>query len=123
MAKLCYLSAYYMPLITSSRYNIILTTIFTTFTLYSLFFISSNFLPSTFTDDKKHIFIPNEQDYFRTCLLGIFSPLFFNIIKNILLKFPIKHSALKVVTNIFIESCAYDWFMCLIIFFLAYPQM
>ena len=112
-----------MPLITSSRYNIILTTIFTTFTLYSLFFISSNFLPSTFTDDKKHIFIPNEQDYFRTCLLGIFSPLFFNIIKNILLKFPIKHSALKVVTNIFIESCVYDWFMFLIIFFLAYPQM
>ncbi|KAF0276231.1 hypothetical protein FOG50_02911 [Hanseniaspora uvarum] len=123
MVKLGYLSAYYMPLISSSRYNIVLMTVFITSVLYSTFFLSSNFLPSTFTEDKKHIFIPNEQDYFRTCLLGIFSPMFFNIIKNILLKFPIRHSALKVITHIFIESCVYDWFLFLIIFFLAYPQI
>lgn len=40
-----------------------------------------------------------------------------------MLKSPIKNSVLKVITHIFIESCLYDWFMFLIIFFLAYPQV
>ncbi|SGZ38624.1 uncharacterized protein HGUI_00824 [Hanseniaspora guilliermondii] len=123
MGNMDYLPAFYMPLVLSSRYNIVLVTVMVSSLIYSVFFISSNFLPSTFTDDRKHIFIPNEQDYFRTCLLGIFSPMFFNIIKNILLKSPFKNSVLKVITHIFIESCLYDWFMFLIIFFLAYPQV
>lgn len=123
MANMDYLPAFYMPLVLSSRYNIVLVTVMASSLIYTLFFISSNFLPSTFTDDRKHIFIPNEQDYFRTCLLGIFSPMFFNLLKNILLKSPIKNSVLKVIAHIFIESCLYDWFLFLIIFFLAYPQV
>ena len=128
MTKLGYVASYYMPLLCSSRYVTVMTTIFSISSIYLIFFLSSNFLQSSYTDedshdDKAHLFVPNEQDYFRTCLLGIFSPLFFNFLRNFLLKFPSENPTIIVLSNIFIDYCIYDWFLFLIIYFLAYPQL
>lgn len=91
--------------------------------VYLAFFVSSNFLRTSYVDDdNKHLFVPNEQDYFRTCLLGVFSPLFFNFVRNFLLVFPSENPLFIVLSNIFIDYYVYDWFLFLIIYFLAYPQ-
>ncbi|XBW37465.1 hypothetical protein QEN19_003047 [Hanseniaspora menglaensis] len=128
MSKLGYLASYYMPLFCSSRYVTVITTIFSITCIYIAFFLSSNFLQSSYIDshidnNKSHLFVPNEQDYFRTCLLGIFSPLFFNFLKNFVFNFPVKNPVVRVISNVFVDYCIYDWFLFLIIYFLAYPQL
>lgn len=112
-----------MPLLCSSRYGMTIVTAFSISSVYLVFFVSSNLLRTSYVDDdNKHLFVPNEQDYFRTCLLGIFSPLFFNFVRNFLLVFPTENPLFIVLSNIFIDYYVYDWFLFLIIYFLAYPQ-
>ena len=69
------------------------------------------------------LFAPNSQDYFRTVLLGIFPPLLLNFVKNFFLNWKTSSKSYEIILSLFSDFVIHDWFLFLIIFFLAYPQV
>ncbi|KAL6940438.1 hypothetical protein ACO0QE_004338 [Hanseniaspora vineae] len=69
------------------------------------------------------LFAPNSQDYFRTVLLGIFPPLLLNFVKNFFLNWKTSSKTYEIILSLFSDFVIHDWFVFLIIFFLAYPQV
>ncbi|KAG0676854.1 hypothetical protein C6P41_004302 [Kluyveromyces marxianus] len=117
MALLSYASDLFMPLFCSSRAYVVVFNLINLIAIYAAVYWSSSFLQSTY--NVPGIFAPNSQDYFRTSLLGFLSPFLLYFIKTFL--FSVNSSYLAL--NIVVEHCINDWFMLLIIFSLAYPQL
>lgn len=117
MALLRYAADSFMPLFCSSRAIIVLLNLLNVLGIYCLAYFSSKLLPSRY--DVPDLFVPSSQDYFRTSLLGFLSPFLLYFIENFLCDMQSRHVAL----NLLLQFTLNDWFMLLIIFSLAYPQL
>ncbi|CAG98042.1 Ait1p [Kluyveromyces lactis] len=117
MALLSYAADLYMPLFCSSRTSVVVLNLINLLAIYSLVYWSSDFLQARY--DVPDIFVPNSQDYFRTSLLGFLSPFLLHFIKSFLFNINPRYLAVDILINFTFN----DWFMLLIIFSLAYPQL
>lgn len=79
--------------------------------------MSSNVLLSRY--DDKRMFNPNSQDYFRTTLLGLFSPFLYYFIKVFIFNI----NEYYVFGNFIFDYFLGDWFILCILIALAYPQI
>lgn len=107
----------FMPLFCSNKPILTISSFSIIFSIYALFYISSNILLSRY-DDKK-MFNPNSQDYFRTTLLGLFSPFLFYFIKVFIFNI----NDYYVFGNFIVDYFLSDWFILCILIALAYPQI
>ncbi|CCE61401.1 hypothetical protein TPHA_0A03240 [Tetrapisispora phaffii CBS 4417] len=117
MVRIWHLAQYYMPLFSSNKPIITITSIIVAGSIYLLVYLTSSFLITHYYNDP-NMFIPNSQDYFRTLLLGLFSPFLYYFIKKILLNIKNK----QIITNIVFDFPLNDLYMFLLIICLAYPQ-
>ncbi|CUS23315.1 LAQU0S09e02014g1_1 [Lachancea quebecensis] len=116
MARISYVSPYFMPLVCSSKPWVSAIVFLNLIVLFVAAFSLSQLLISQYDDDA--MFKPVGQDYFRTSLLGFFSPLALYFIRD----FVLMVSPRFVLFNLFVDFPLNDWLYLLIIFCLAYPQ-
>ncbi|EDO16901.1 hypothetical protein Kpol_1020p7 [Vanderwaltozyma polyspora DSM 70294] len=118
MVRIQHVSSYFMPLFCSSNPYIVTSALVVTLSVFLGMFLSSNLLLDHYYDDPL-MFKPNSQDYFRTVLLGMFSPFLFYFVKFLVFNISDKYIFL----NLFIDFTLNFWFMLIIIIGLAYPQI
>lgn len=107
-----------MPLFCSNKPYIVILALAVSAAIFILMYATSFLLLTQYYDDPS-MFKPNSQDYFRTSLLGLFSPFLFYFLKSFL--FDVDGRFLKL--NLFFDFPLNDWFMLLLIVCLAYPQI
>ncbi|SCU91633.1 LADA_0F11122g1_1 [Lachancea dasiensis] len=117
MSRISYVAPYFMPLLCSSKLWIKLILLLNVLALFGLAFSGSKLLISEYKDDS--MFKPNGQDYFRTSLLGFFSPLALHFLRD----FVLMVSPRAVLINLLVDFPFNVWFSLLIVFCLAYPQI
>lgn len=105
-----------MPLFCSSQPYVVLVASTVTVGLFVAFYMSSHLLAKQYEDPG--LFKPIAQDYFRTSLLGVFSPILYYFIKTFLFNVNRRY----LILNLLIDFPLNDWFILLIIVCLAYPQ-
>lgn len=106
-----------MPLFCSNKPIVVLSSVLSTIILFIIFFASSNYLLKQYDDPS--MFKPNSQDYFRTALLGLFSPFLYFFIKVFILNL----NTQKIMLNLFVDFFLNDWYILCILISLAYPQI
>ncbi|EJS44426.1 YDL180W [Saccharomyces arboricola H-6] len=117
MVRLNHAASYFMPLFCSTRpYIVVLSALFS-ISLFLVFYVSSELLLHEYDDPL--MFKPNSQDYFRTFLLGLFSPFLYYFLKTFL--FNINQRFL--ILNLIVDFPINDAFMLIILVGLAYPQV
>ncbi|AJU75957.1 ADI_G0008070.mRNA.1.CDS.1 [Saccharomyces cerevisiae] len=117
MVRLNHAASYFMPIFCSTRPHIVILSALFSISLFSLFYASSELLLHQYDDPL--MFKPNSQDYFRTFLLGLFSPFLYYFLKTFL--FNINQRFL--ILNLIVDFPINDVFMLLILIGLAYPQV
>ncbi|SCU92575.1 LAMI_0E11100g1_1 [Lachancea mirantina] len=117
MTRLGYVSQEFMGLICSKRKHACFLSLLGIALIYATAYGLSSSLISKYQDPT--MFAPNSQDYFRTTLLGFFSPFALFFFKNFVLNVKPNHMLL----SIFVDFPVNDWFCLLIVFCLAYPQV
>ncbi|QLQ79892.1 hypothetical protein HG537_0C05400 [Torulaspora globosa] len=116
MVRISHAASYFMPLFCCSKPYVVVAGCTIATMVFMLIYMNS-FLLSKQHDDPQ-LFKPNSQDYFRTCLLGIFSPILYYFIKT----FMFNANRQFVLLNFVIDFLLNDWFILFIIVCLAYPQ-
>ncbi|CAI4057211.1 hypothetical protein SKDZ_04G0640 [Saccharomyces kudriavzevii ZP591] len=117
MVRLNHAASYFMPLFCSTRPYIVVLSVLFSISLFLLFYLSSELLLHEYDDPL--MFKPNSQDYFRTFLLGLFSPFLYYFLKTFL--FNINQRFL--ILNLIVDFPINDAFMLIILIGLAYPQV
>lgn len=117
MVRLNHAASYFMPLFCSTRPYIVVLSVLFSISLFLLFYVSSELLLHEYDDPL--MFKPNSQDYFRTFLLGLFSPFLYYFLKTFL--FNINQRFL--ILNLIVDFPINDAFMLIILIGLAYPQV
>ena len=106
-----------MPMFCSSKTYVVILSSLATSLLFIFMYMTSRFLAKQYEDPG--LFKPNSQDYFRTSLLGIFSPILFYFIKTFLFNINKRY----LILNLLVDFPLNDWFILFIIICLAYPQL
>lgn len=106
-----------MPLLCSKKPSVVVSAVFVVTLIYSLAYLSSTILPNAY--DDPNMFAPNSQDYFRTFLLGFFSPCLLYLTRSFLLSVNPNQRFI----NLILDFPINDSFLLLIIIGLAYPQI
>lgn len=117
MARINHVASYFMPLFCSNKPHVVSLTVLTTIITFTGFYLPSRLLLSEYDDPL--MFKPIAQDYFRTALLGLFSPFLYYFIKVFLLNINSTFVIGNLITDFFIN----DWFMLCLLIMLAYPQL
>ena len=117
MVRINHVASFFMPLFCSNKPHVVTLTVLTTIITFTFFYITSRLLLSEYADPL--MFKPNAQDYFRTALLGLFSPFLYYFIKVFLLNINSTFIIGNLITDFFIN----DWFMLCLLIMLAYPQL
>ncbi|CCK68733.1 Ait1p KNAG_0B02910 [Huiozyma naganishii CBS 8797] len=118
MVRLDHAASLFMPLFCSSRPVVVIVSLFSVSLMFALFYSGSSFLLKQYDDPM--MFKPNSQDYFRTSLLGLFSPFLFYFVKVFILTVG---SSSNLMISLFVDFTVNDWFMLCILIALAYPQV
>lgn len=105
-----------MPMFCSSKPQVVILSTTVTTLLFFAFYMTSDLLSKQYDDPG--LFKPNSQDYFRTSLLGIFSPILYCFIKTFLFNVNRRY----LILNLLVDFPLNDWFILFIIICLAYPQ-
>lgn len=87
-----------------------------TVAVFVVFYGCSYLLAKQYEDPG--LFKPVAQDYFRTSLLGVFSPILYYFVKTFLFNVNRRY----LILNLLIDFPLNDWFILFIIVCLAYPQ-
>ncbi|CAI4037731.1 hypothetical protein SMKI_04G0620 [Saccharomyces mikatae IFO 1815] len=117
MVRLNHAASYFMPIFCTTRAYIVVFSALFSISLFLLFYVSSELLLHEYDDSS--MFKPNSQDYFRTFLLGLFSPFLYYFLKTFL--FNINQRFL--ILNLIVDFPINDAFMLIILIGLAYPQV
>lgn len=117
MVRISHMASYFMPLFCSSKPHIVSLTVIITGATFATFYWTSKLLLNEYDDPM--MFKPNSQDYFRSSLLGLFSPFLYYFIKVFLLNI----NNTYVIGNIITDFLINDWFMLCILVMLSYPQL
>ncbi|CEP62377.1 Ait1p LALA0_S05e04280g [Lachancea lanzarotensis] len=117
MSRISYVAPYFMPIVCSSKLWIRIILFFNLLGLFTLAFSSTQLLLSEYDEDT--MFKPNGQDYFRTSLLGFFSPLALCFLRDFVLGLNTR----AILVNLCLDFPLNDWFGLLIVFSLSYPQL
>lgn len=117
MVRIGHMASYFMPLFCSHKPHIVSLAVIVTGATFSTFYWMSKLLLSEYDDPL--MFKPNSQDYFRSSLLGLFSPFLYYFIKVFLLNI----NNTFVIGNIITDFLINDWFMLCLLIMLAYPQL
>ncbi|CAL9737732.1 hypothetical protein MOSE0_M07008 [Monosporozyma servazzii] len=117
MARINHVASYFMPLFCSDKPHVVSITVLATIITFTLFYLPSRLLLSEYDDPL--MFKPVAQDYFRTALLGLFSPFLYYFIKVFLLNI----NGTFVIGNLVADFFINDWFMLCLLIMLAYPQL
>lgn len=117
MVRISHMASYFMPLFCSNKPHIVSLVVIITGATFATFYWMSNLLLNEYDDPL--MFKPNSQDYFRSSLLGLFSPFLYYFIKVFLLNI----NNTFVVGNIITDFLINDWFMLCLLVMLAYPQL
>lgn len=116
MVRISHAASYFMPLFCYSKPYVVVLACTVTTMVFTAVYVSSFLLSKQHGDPE--LFKPNSQDYFRTSLLGIFSPILYYFIKTFLFN----ANRQFVILNFLIDFPLNDWFILFIIVCLAYPQ-
>lgn len=116
MVRISHAASYFMPLFCYSKPYVVMLACAVTTVVFVAVGMSSMLLGRQRSDPG--LFKPNSQDYFRTVLLGVFSPILYYFIKTFLFNVHQRFVTL----NILIDFPLNDWFILFIIVCLAYPQ-
>lgn len=116
MVRISHAASYFMPLFCSSQPYVVLVACITTTGIFVAFYMSSYLLAKQYDDPG--LFKPVAQDYFRTSLLGVFSPILYYFVKTFLFNVNRRY----LILNLLIDFPLNDWFILFIILCLAYPQ-
>lgn len=116
MVRLNHAASYFMPIFCSTRPHIVILSALFSISLFSLFYASSELLLHQYDDPL--MFKPNSQDYFRTFLLGLFSPFLYYFLKTFL--FNINQRFL--ILNLIVDFPINDVFMLLISDWFSVPS-
>ncbi|SCU98587.1 LAFA_0G18954g1_1 [Lachancea sp. 'fantastica'] len=117
MSRIGYVAPYFMPIVCSSKLWIKIVLFLNFLGLFTLAYSLTQLLVSGY--DENTMFKPNGQDYFRTSLLGFFSPLALSFLREFLLGLNTR----AILVNLFLDFPLNDWFSLLIVFSLSYPQL
>ncbi|CAG60934.1 uncharacterized protein GVI51_J06193 [Nakaseomyces glabratus] len=117
MVRISSAASYFMPLLCSKKPSVVVSAVFVVTLIYSLAYLSSTILPNAY--DDPNMFAPNSQDYFRTFLLGFFSPCLLYLTRSFLLSVNPNQRFI----NLILDFPINDSFLLLIIIGLAYPQI
>ncbi|CCD22458.1 Ait1p NDAI_0A03010 [Naumovozyma dairenensis CBS 421] len=117
MVRLSHSTSYFMPLFCSKNAQIVIVSSFVSIFLFIFMYWTSDLLSNRYNEPG--LFNPNSQDYFRTSLLGLFSPFLYYFIRTFLFNINQRY----LVLNIIVDFPLNDWFMFCILVTLAYPQV
>ncbi|SCV99851.1 LAFE_0B03906g1_1 [Lachancea fermentati] len=117
MARISYVASFFMPLVCSSKSYVSLLALLNIAALFALAYVLTQLLAAQYHDPS--MFRPNSQDYFRTALLGFFSPFCLYFVKHFMLNL----SPRFVLVGLIVDYPVNDLFCLLIVFCLAYPQV
>ncbi|QLL32371.1 hypothetical protein HG536_0C05400 [Torulaspora globosa] len=116
MVRISHAASYFMPLFCYSKPSVVVLACAVTAMVFAAAYMSSFLLSKQHADPE--LFKPNAQDYFRTSLLGVFSPILYYFIKTFLFN----ANRQFVILNFLIDFALNDWFILFILVCLAYPQ-
>lgn len=117
MVRISSTASYFMPLFSSNKPSVVVLATILASSIFAMAYLSSTLLLNKYDDPT--MFAPNSQDYFRTFLLGFFSPYLLFFLKMFLLNINPSQRFL----NLFVDFPINDTFFLLILIGLAYPQI
>ncbi|SJM85722.1 uncharacterized protein ZBIST_2428 [Zygosaccharomyces bailii] len=116
MVRIDHAADYFMPLFCSSKPFVRVNCVLASMLLYVALLMGYVFMGKPIQEPD--LFNPVAQDYFRACLLGIFSPMLYYFVQTFLVNLNRRY----LVLNLLVDFLFNDWFVLLIIVCLAYPQ-